>query len=178
MPAIRFSLRTLLVVVGFLGVALTALLRPSVWWALVVPGLLSLVIGLGVTKAICCEGKQRAYWASFVVTTLSYLALVALIQFHLQNIHGAFGVHSVWEEYLADPVWQYVHGKVPYQNTIINGRTRREVLSFLVVQHVVIALFIGSVSAWGALLCVRHLPTADEKSCQEPNRNSVSDGSA
>jgi hypothetical protein len=167
MPAIQFSLRTLFVVIGFLGVALTALLRPSVWWALVVPGLLSIVVGFGVSRAVVCEGRQRAYWACFVVSTLSYLALVTLIQVQLQNIHGAFGVESVWEEYLARPVWQYVHGKVPYQNTIINGRGRPEVLSFLVVQHVVIAVFIGSVGACGAVLCARSSTTSSRRDDHE-----------
>ena len=166
MPAIQFSLRALLVVVGFLGVALTALMRPSVWWALVVPGLLSLVIGFGVIKIVLCEGRRRAFWACFVVCTLAYLALVALIQLQLHDNYGPFGDEDVWQAYLATPGWQYLHGKVPYQNTIINGRGTLEVLSFLVVQHVVIALFIGSVSAWGALLCVGHSQTVSRRGDQ------------
>jgi hypothetical protein len=74
----RFSIASLLVIIGILGVALAALRNPSYLWANV---LFTVAFGsliLAVVNAIYGSGAGRAYWLGFTICGGAYFAACSI----------------------------------------------------------------------------------------------------
>ena len=74
----RFSIASLLAVIGILGVALAALRNPSYLWANVTFSLAFAVLVLAIVNAVYGRGARRAYWLGFTVCGGTYFAVCSM----------------------------------------------------------------------------------------------------
>lgn len=146
----QFSLSTLLSLTGFVGIAIAALMKPSVWWAVALPSLLSILLAFAIGKVVLCSGRQRAFWASFFVGTVAYLALALFVKSELHNLIMLDGP-DIWEAYLGKPLWDVLHDPV-----IHDSNERRAFRSFVLSLHIVIAIVVSALGASISQLLIRH----------------------
>jgi hypothetical protein len=74
----RFSIASLLVVIGILGVALAALRNPSYLWANVTFSLAFASLVVAIVNAVYGRSARRAYWLGFTVCGGAYFAVCSL----------------------------------------------------------------------------------------------------
>src|SRR5262249_47811250 len=74
----RFSIASLLVVIGILGVALAALRNPSYLWANVTFTMAFASLVLAIVNPISGRAARRAYWLGFPVSGGAYFAVCSL----------------------------------------------------------------------------------------------------
>ena len=74
----RFSIASLLVVIGILGVALAALRNPSYLWANITFTMAFASLVLATVNAIYGRDARRAYWLGFTVSGGAYFAVCSL----------------------------------------------------------------------------------------------------
>ena len=150
----RFRLSSLFLAMGFAAVAMGALARPSIYWALTVPAAMSLLYVVAIHKCIALP-HVRAFWASLVAGQSVYLLLVLVVrQFFMYD-----GSWDVWQVYLGTPAWKIIHGNVPL-TSIINGYSRFDFIGFTVSLHVVCAILIS----WTAAVIFHNLHANRPKS--------------
>jgi hypothetical protein len=75
MRAPRFSIGSLLTVIGILGVGMAALRRPAPVWASVIYTVAVTAIVAGACNAIVGRGARRAYWIGFALFGGAYIYL-------------------------------------------------------------------------------------------------------
>jgi hypothetical protein len=74
----RFSIASLLAVIGILGVALAALRTPSNFWANVTFSVALATLVIAVINAIYGSGARRAYWLGFAICGGTYFAVCSV----------------------------------------------------------------------------------------------------
>jgi hypothetical protein len=74
----RFSIASLLVVIGILGVALAALRNPSYLWANVTFSVAFALLIVAIINAIYGSGARRAYWLGFTICGGAYFAVCSM----------------------------------------------------------------------------------------------------
>jgi hypothetical protein len=74
----HFSIASLLVVIGVVGIALAALRNPSYLWANVTFSVAIAAIVLAIINTIYARGADRAYWLGFALCGGTYLAICSV----------------------------------------------------------------------------------------------------
>ena len=138
----RFRLIHLLVFIIAAGVTLALLARPSVYWLVAMPALMTALCVFGVFRAVVST-NERPLWTSFIAGLFGYGAIVMFIRSTFWYERSSWGGDKdVWQVILVEPLWRLIHGEIPY-GSIINGVSEREFYSFLISLHLIIAVVIS-----------------------------------
>jgi drug/metabolite transporter (DMT)-like permease len=78
MRATRFSIGSLLAVIGILGVALAALRNPSYLWATAAFTAALAAVVAAVVNTVLGRGARRAYWLGFALFGGTYLLILSM----------------------------------------------------------------------------------------------------
>src|SRR5271155_629244 len=78
MRATRFSIGSLLMVIGILGVALAALRNPSYLWANAAFTAALVAVAAAVVNTVYGRGGRRAYWLGFALFGGTYLSIYSM----------------------------------------------------------------------------------------------------
>jgi hypothetical protein len=144
----RFRLRSLLLLVTFAAMALAALSRPSLCWAIFMPVIVMTLTVFGMCRAVSLPSK-RVFWSSFLAGLLAYGASVVgiriLFKIWSENFDWTPQLES-WEEF----AWQALHGESPRVNLDLlpSGYTILDLLSFIVCLHVTIGISLSAIAAF------------------------------
>jgi hypothetical protein len=132
----RFRLRSLLALVAFVAVSLASLVRPSSYWSLAMPPMMTLICAFGVYRAVA-SSRSRALWASFIAALVSYCLTVVFLR--------ELGWNQ-WTAYICAPLWHLIHGVVPVSSDV-NGYSTLDLSNFSVSLHVICAVLISGIAA-------------------------------
>jgi hypothetical protein len=144
----RFRLRSLLLLIAFTAMALTALSRPSLYWAIFMPVIVMMLSVFGMCRAVSLPSK-RVFWSSFLAGLFAYgasvVAIRILFKIWSENFDWTPQLES-WEEF----AWQALHGESPRVNLDLlpSGYTILDLLSFIVCLHVTIGISLSAIAAF------------------------------
>ena len=75
----RFTVRGLIVFVGFVALGCAALIKPSEVWVMILLGLTATMLIASPVAALGSSGARRPFWIGFAVVAWSYFLLVRLL---------------------------------------------------------------------------------------------------
>jgi hypothetical protein len=144
----RFRLRSLLLLIAFTAMALTALSRPSVYWAVFMPVIVMLLSVFGMCRAVSLPSK-RVFWSSFLAGLFAYGASVIGIRI----LFKIWSENFDWTpqlEFWEESAWHALHGESPRVNLDLlpSGYTILDLLSFIVCLHVTIGITLSAIAAF------------------------------
>jgi hypothetical protein len=162
--ALRFSLRTLLIVITFVAIGCTALLNANEWWAAALYTLYALLFSLAILVAIFRTGATRAACFGFVIWGVVFGAwqflpyTARLIAYPLNNVV----YDQLWPEQpgtnINDPFATTVRpAGAPFATSYVN------------VANAVWLLLISTIGGWVAWYLYRTAPHADAAQAKPRN---------
>jgi len=142
---LQFRLRNLLILIGVYAVALNALAYPSIYWIILLPVVALLLCAFGVSRAVTLP-SERVFWLSFLAGLLGYgLTIVGIRVFVFIMSYGSWD--PAQNHFVEAKAWTALHGEAPRVNSIINGHSIFDLISFIICLHASIALLLSLVTA-------------------------------
>jgi hypothetical protein len=140
----RYQLRNLLILIAFAAVVLTALARPSIYWATPLPLIALAVCVYGVCRAVL-RPTQRAFWLSFLAGLFAYGATVI-------GVRLFFFSYGDWddktERFVEATAWQLLHGEVPWSFRFTNVYMPHDYVCFVLWLHFAFAILLSALAAY------------------------------
>jgi hypothetical protein len=147
----RFRLRSLLIVFALVAVVLTALARPSTYWAVSLPVIASVLCVYGVCRAVVLP-TERAFWLSFLAGLFAYSATVI-------GVHYFFSFYSQAQdpifEFVESATWRTLYGETSWSFQMTNIYMPQDYVSFVLWLHFAFAILLSAVAAYGVQLLTR-----------------------
>jgi hypothetical protein len=147
----RFRLRSLLILFALAAVVLTALARPSLYWAAPLPVVALVICVYGVCRAVLLP-TERAFWLSFLAGLFAYGATVI-------GVRLFFFSYGDWddktERFAEATAWQLLHGEVPWSFQFSNVYMPHDYISFVLWLHFAFAILLSAVAAYAVQLLIR-----------------------
>jgi hypothetical protein len=143
MPRVR--LRSLLILITIAAVILTALVRPSTYWAVSLPVIVLVLCVYGVCRAILLPTK-RAFWLSFLAGLFAYGVTVIGVRSFFSYYNQA-----QWDptnSFIEATAWRLLHGEVPWSFQFTNVYMPHDYVSFVLWLHFAFAISLSAVVAY------------------------------
>lgn len=151
----HFTIRQLLLLTLLAAALFTPLAKPSLWWALLLPTIGSILTTYAISKSTAIGEPSRLFWKTFLGGVVAYLGLVLFVGFF-----GGSDVmrrSNVWDDYLGRPAFKFLHGESAFI-TNRQGLGDADFTSFLLWLHVVCAVVVSAVACFVVqLIAIRRL---------------------